>query len=451
MLRDDCGSSAQRGNTVQKPDLCGSFMLGGSKYDLDCLTSLDEMAAIADEWRALERCCGLPFIYFQSFDWCFQWSRMALQTHQLDEDTGLRIYTLRRGGEIVMIWPMVRVKSRAGVRLLTFLSEPLGQYGNVITDPARLPIEAGRKAWSLIRKCADVGAITLNQFPHASFLDNVLEGAGFYEWLQKESALLDLTAFGSWDEYHSSLSRNRRKQRNRRRSKLEREGEIGYEVHYGGSAEYRGLVRRALEMKKVWLEETGRCNLALTREGSDSFLLSLNGKPDGEGGLPEGALAQALTLDGKPIGIEMGMCLDGHYYSYLGAFDWAWRSFSPGKVQIEAAQKWAKEAGLRKFDFLGDPSEYKSRWTETSHSLKSCSVPVTMTGYAYCWAWKAYLRPVAKKVYAGMHAGLRDRILRLFGAGKKATAQLTQNNQNGQKAYAGKAAKPGKLNLSADR
>ena len=41
-----------------------------------------------------------------------------------------------------------------------------------------------------------------------------------------------------------------------------------------------------------------------------------------------------MSLDGKAIAIEIGFIFKHHYYSYMGAFDLAWRDYSPGKVQM---------------------------------------------------------------------------------------------------------------------
>ena len=88
-----------------------------------------------------------------------------------------------------------------------------------------------------------------------------------------------------------------------------------------------------------------------------SELLSiLHGSPDNDQSAPDGAVLGVLKFNGAPIAIEIGMCLNSRYYSYIGAFDWEFRNMSPGKVQMENTQMWAKEVGIVDFDYFGRSS-----------------------------------------------------------------------------------------------
>lgn len=408
-------SCASRGDGLIE---IASFIRKDGAYRLDCLTKLDGIADAEDDWRSLERASGESFIYFQSFDWCYRWC-----VQSMDRDISARspqpsIFTLRRDGELVMIWPMMLVRSRIGLRILTFLTEPLSQYANVIVNRELISEKFGREIWRLIRKKSKVDAILVSQYPKGSFLDLILGGDGIKEKSSREASILDLTTFETWEEHHALLSRSVRKQRNKRRNKLAREGEVGYAVHPGGSQQYKDLVKLALEMKRVWLVQTGRRSSTLANKCTIKFLSSLTGSQSGSKDRPQGAVAHALMVNDRPVAIELGMILGGHYYSYLGAFSWNWRDYSPGKIQIEAAQKWAKEAGLEKFDFLGDPSAYKSNWTDVSRQLVSRSVPTTALGLLYCVIWKTYLKPTLKAVYGGMGSEKRKLLLRLCSSCK---------------------------------
>ncbi len=417
------------------------FAENGSIYRLACLGNQDEVRRLKADWQALEQASKEPFTYFQSYDWCSEWCAANIRDRDGSREHQLHLYTLRRDGKLVMVWPMMAIKSRLGARLLTFLTEPLGQYANILVDRSQVSEKMGQKVWKRIKKHARVDAVTINQFPAGCFLETVLGRPGFSENTKREISLLDLTGFKTWDDHHASLSRSARKQRNKRRNKLAKQGTVGYEVIPGRDARYRELVDLGLKMKQDWLHQTGRQSAALSENKTNAFLSGLSGHVQDEDGRPSGAFAHALTLDGRPIAIEIGMAMHGHYYSYLGAFDWSWRDYSPGKIQIESAQKWAKEAGLERFDFLGDPSDYKSGWSGTTHALHSRFVPNTILGFFYCLAWKSYLRPALKQHYHQMGANGRKKLFNLIGLRDRSGSQAAPAPDTGGHRARGRAAK----------
>lgn len=417
------------------------FAENARTYRLTCLKTHDAVRQLKADWQALERASKEPFTYFQGYDWCSEWCARNISDRDGSCEHELYLYTLRCDSTLVMIWPMMAIKSRMGVRLLTFLTEPLGQYANVLVDRSEVSEKAGKQVWKQIKKHARVDAVVINQFPGNSFLEAVLGRFGFSENSKREISLLDLTGFKTWEDHHASLSRSARKQRNKRRNKLAKEGEVAYEVVPGGSTRYRELVDLGLKMKQTWLHRTGRQSSILSDGKTRAFMSHLSGQERNSEGCPAGAFAHALTLNGRPIAIEVGMAMDGHYYSYLGAFDWSWRDYSPGKIQIEAAQKWAKEAGLDRFDFLGDPSDYKSGWSGTTHALHSRFVPNTILGFVYCLAWKSYLRPALKQHYHQMGASARKKLFRLMGLGDRPDPQPASMPDTGKDRARGGTAK----------
>ena len=383
------------------------FNMEGRDFHLACLTSTEQIRAIKPQWQKLEQNNAERFAYFQSFDWCYLWCISKFETDRIVREAELCVYVLRCGDDLVMIWPMMKVKTRIGAKILAFVTDPLDQYANVLVDRAVVSAKIGCKVWQLVRQHTDVDAVTVNHYPAGSFLEAMLCGVGFVERSRSEASILDLTKFDNWQDHHASLLRNQRKQRNRRRTKLAKQGKVTYEVDLGGSKKYVKNVGIALDMKRIWLEKTGRKPGILADETTKAFLESLTGSSDCAASCPQGAMTHALCVDGKPVAIEIGMAMGGHYYSYLGAFDWEWRDFSPGKIQIESAQEWAKSVGAQWFDLLGDPSQYKGQWTNRTHRLQSRSMPITALGLIYCAIWKTHLRPKLKNAYNSMGADRR--------------------------------------------
>lgn len=415
-----------RGSNFQPPRHpiveIASICADGCDYQLIQLVSIEQILSIKPQWRALEQATSDRFDYFQSFDWCYQWCLTKFGQDRKFRDAELSIYALRCDDTIVMIWPMMVVKTRIGAKILTMLTDPLEQYANVLFDKKQVSAAVGRETWKVIRQHAEVDAITFNHYPNGSFLDEVLSKDGFVERDFSEASILDLTAFESWDDHHASLSRNQRKQRNRRRSNLRKLGEVTYEVHFGGCKTYAESVKIALEMKQVWLAKTGRKPGILAEPDTETFLVGLTGTEVGPLGCPDGAFVQTLCVNRNPVALEIGMVKGRHYYSYLGAFDWALRDYSPGKVQIEAAQEWANSVGLEMFDFLGDSSDYKKQWAGASQTLLSRSMPVTALGLPYCAIWKSRLRPQLKHAYKNLNPDNRKVISKAMTLVRRSSA-----------------------------
>ena len=406
----------------------------GNQFVLDCLTKVEELENIADEWKKLERTCGEPYIYFQSYDWCMKWCACYIYNQNTENNQYLpqiNLYILRRNGEPVLIWPMMLVKSPMNLVTQTFLSEPHGQYGNVICNRKFLPEKIGRMVWNHIKDTSSADAIILDQYPQSSFLSKLIQDNGIVESSTKHSSALDLTAFDTWEEYYGSQSRNLRKQRKQRRNRLSKLGTLGYETHYGGSKRFAELVSLGLEWKNLWLKQTGRRASVLSDTRTNNLLANLNGQPGTGNTSPTGALIGVLTLNEQPIALEIGLAEAGRFYSYLGAFNWDYKNYSPGKLQIEETQKWAKEVGFKTFDFLGDPADYKSAWTNSTDALESRSIAITARGFLYCVFWKAYLRPAVRSVFNRIKPEYRSKLLILFGFDEKSKPESRETPMPG--------------------
>ena len=408
-------SSANSGATqAGKNESTLYFDKGGSNYSLNCLTSIEQMRLISNEWKQLERQANQQFIYFQSFDWCYNWCISFANNEDQNKNPKIKIYTLRKNDQLILIWPMMVVNSGPGLKSLIFLTEPLGQYSNIIFDPDHLTREIGGQVWDFIKKNNTVDVINLDMYPASSLLKQILQNNGFIEKSQKYSSSLNMRIIGTWEEYTASLSKKRRKQRRQNRNKMLNQGELEYETHYGGDDAYREMVTLALKWKVDWLFKTGRRETSLSNDKTKELLSILKGNSETDQTPPDGAVLGVLKFNGNPIAIEIGMCLNSRYYSYIGAFDWEKGIMSPGKVQMEYTQMWAKNAGIVDFDYLGDPADHKAAWTNTTDELESRTIPLTIRGFFYSIFWKIYVRPMVRNIFNKMDSENRNKLLILL-------------------------------------
>ena len=373
------------------------------------IDSLASMDGIRSEWQALEQRAADSLAYFQSYDWCRNWC-----AHYATGDASrpaIRIYAGHLAGRLVIVWPMMLTGDRYAVRKLVALTEPHSQYGNILIDPdaaaAGIAADLIETCWRTIRRREKADAIILDSVPEAALPEGLCANAGLTALPVGLNSAMDLTRFdGSYEMYRAGLKSTTRRSRNKRRNKLAALGQLDYRVHFGGTPEYAELIGIGIAMKRVWLEETGRPTQALNLPHVTEFLASLSNTASGD----NGAVAAALTLDGRPIAVEIGFLYHRRFYSYLGAFDWALRDYSPGKVQLEEALKWCLERGIEVYDLLGDASSYKSDWCNLTTPLTTYRAANTMYGRAYLSVWRDKLRPALKRAFESMPLGMRARL-----------------------------------------
>ncbi|MGI9388391.1 MAG: GNAT family N-acetyltransferase, partial [Methyloligellaceae bacterium] len=256
------------------------------------------------------------------------------------------------------------------------LAEPFTQYANVLVDPdadADLLLQA---CWQEVCRRTDIDCVSINAVPQKSSLSVLLDRVARRSGIPNETARLDLTAFAGWESYQSSLSSSLRRGRTKRRNKLARTGHLEFVVLWAGDQGYVEAIRDAISMKRQWLHETGRFSYGMTWADYENFLLSL----PGDSSAMEGLIVHALRRDDQNIAIELGFVHHGHYYCFLGGFDWSVAALSPGKVQIEASIKWFMENGMESYDFLPNPAAYKSGWTNEVHAVHSYTHVLTERG-----------------------------------------------------------------------
>lgn len=378
----------------------------GRVLELESCETLEELHALKKAWQALETRCPEPFAYFQSFDWCLNWCRAFLEGES-DDRVCPRVYVLWDGAECLMIWPLMTRRVSPAITVLVPLTAPMNQYATLLHDPARFDPALGQLVFDEIRKHGGCDAICLDHVPQSALLAGILKGQGSSPDGMQQSAILDLTSIADWESHHRALPKKQRLQRNSRRNRLEKLGALDYHVYPAGNRGYAEHIDHCIAMKQDWLKGTGRLGRDLFDPRFAAFLRDLGSMPCKNG---DGVFLHALTLDGVPIAMELGMRFRQDYYCFLGAIDLAYQKFSPGKVQMENAQRWAIETGIRRFDFLNDPSTYKASWTNTAEPLIACYVPFTSLGQLYCRHWMAGLRPRLRALYDGIGPAWRNRV-----------------------------------------
>ena len=385
------------------------------------ITDLNQMKAIEPDWRRLEARSTDSLVYFQSFDWCYKWCQGFIANDGSGSGPQIRIFTFRKNGQIEMIWPLMLVTRRFGIKELVFIGEPLTQYGNILLNPQLITDHDIRTCWQDIFATSDADLAALNNYPAQSAL-KICRQTGGTAGNVTATSIMDLSRFGSFADFVSSLKKSTRRNRNKRRNKLASLGSLEQVVYRGGTDAYASAVQQALAWKQTWLKETGRKSDILQQQRTSDFLQALTDR----------AYVFSLQLDGKPIAIEIGF-LDGtHYYSYLGAFDWRYANYSPGKIQMEETFRWAIENNVRAYDLLGNPSTYKSDWSNVDLALASHLQPLTAKGSVYARAWTNFVKPRLKRGFYWLSVDHRKRLLTIVSGLRRMAGKPAKSTSHSQ-------------------
>ncbi|HEV7437576.1 MAG TPA: GNAT family N-acetyltransferase [Pseudorhizobium sp.] len=363
------------------------------------LTTLADIDSAALAWRALEGRCGDRLTYFQSFGWCRSWvAAFANETAALD----FRIETVWRGDDLIAVWPLM-VHTVAGIRVLQNLGAPHSQYCNLLCDDALLVEAITGRLLSGIETDPSCDVAVFHPVPQRSKLAQLLGARPTISGYNGNSALLDLTGFADAESYRTQGGKLKKRNRNRRRNHLSRLGELSFEVVWPSDPRFRNLVHQCAAMKRQWLNETGRTSSGFSTDGFEDFLSTLSGDRESF----SGACLSVLRAGDTVVATELGFLRDGHYYAYIGSFEWKLRHLSPGKVQMEMTVCWLIENGATAYDLLGGEGEYKLSWSDRTIALRGYSLCFSWKGRFYANAWLPHLRPLVKRLYQSAPEGLR--------------------------------------------
>lgn len=98
-------------------------------------------------------------------------------------------------------------------------------------------------------------------------------------------------------------------------------------------------------------------------------------------------LCHSLNLDGRPIAMDIGLMMNGRYYSPKIAYDEAFSKYAPGQLLIRHTINNVAELGGERYDFVGPRSHHKAFWTD--------SVREHATYYIFRAGWSGFARYVA--------------------------------------------------------
>ncbi len=375
---------------------------GVETWDVEVVTSLSGMERLETEWRRFEQVHAGDVHAFQSVDWCLAWGRTFL-----DKDQGVTpfVITVRRAGQLVLLWPLMRCRL-GPLRALSWFSDPFSQYGDILTalKGASLAV-AMERAFQAIRDHARVDIVRLRHVRDdarvAPFLERFFHRAAW----QDGAPWMDLTRFSSVEVYERRYTKEQRRRRKRIRKSLEKT--FGEKLEFGFVQAGEGIgenIERLVEEKRAWLTGKGLMSRPLASPRFVEFLSRL--PVDGE---REGLrmVISCMRAGEHRISWELGFRFKGRHYGYITAHERTLTRSSPMRLHMDLSQKQALCDGMHVFDLLVPVADHKKTWSSAIEPVREYFLPLTMAGRVLGESYLCHLRPLLRQAVERLPKGLR--------------------------------------------
>ncbi len=356
-----------------------------------------QIHAIAPEWRALEACHPRAGTAFQSCDLILAWER-----HFASARNELRVITVRRGGELVLVWPLAIETAFFG-RMACWAGDPIGQYGDVIAAGGAARHEWIEAAFAEIGRQDDIGFLCLRGLRADSAITAWAARRGIALGSVAETPVLDTTAYDCLDGFLAEewplAKRNAKRMR-----KFDTLGGMTFEI-VGPGPEAAALVAKAFAFKREWLAARGHYGRAFNDRRMEECLMEFAGDASASSGLA----VSHLAVNGETAAIEIGFRRGGRHYAYMGTFAPDFAKHSPGFVVTELTIRDCVEQGIAEYDPLPPADDYKLAWSNARIAVHDYGIVLGWSGYLSL-AVTAWARPAAKKLFERLPLKLRQKL-----------------------------------------
>jgi CelD/BcsL family acetyltransferase involved in cellulose biosynthesis len=370
---------------------------------LSLLSSVGELQAVESQWRALERAASRSHNVFQSFAWVFAWAK----TYVMTGGNEIAVVTGCKADRLVFVLPLMKTR-KGPVGVLQWLSEPFGQYGDILLAPGE---DAGTwmsAAWPMILNLPGVDAVRLRHVRQDATIQPYL-GRHFRSARVADGApFMDLAQFASEAAYERRYSKEQRKRRKRIHKELEAMGPVDFRLLTGG-ANLDQAIDEAIAQKQAWLKERRLFSRALACPRIGSFVkeLARSGKDSVT------VVASVLTAGDRPISWEIGLRFKDRHHGFITAHDVALTDKSPARLHMDRSQRRALADGFKIFDLMVPMDAHKESWSSAVMPVDDYYRATSWAGWIYGRLYLETVRPALRQAYYNSSSQFRDAICKL--------------------------------------
>ncbi len=371
---------------------------------LTLITSFRAFDRLHDTWTDLETRCAKPPSVFQSYVWCRTWSDVYATPDSQNEIFILAGY---HQNKLVFVWPLVK-SSRKGLVLLTWMTQPIGQYGDIICDASVVCAQWINAATKFIRKINVADCMHLRHVRENANCAHHAQKFWHDGKLNERAPMMDLTQFKTEVDYDNRYDSQQRRRRRKIQKKLQEIGPLHYEILVGEPAAI--ALDRAIAEKLDWLQNKGRFNDVLGSPQHAALLKRFIRSSNSQVKM----IVSHLTAGGKPVSWEIGFGYRGTHYAYLLSHQRGLIDHSPARLMLDFAERKALAAGLSTFDLMAPYDPYKDSFASGLVYVNDYYLPLTPKGALYGHVFLKFIRPMMRSAYQRMPVAVLRALKRLL-------------------------------------
>jgi CelD/BcsL family acetyltransferase involved in cellulose biosynthesis len=364
--------------------------------------------ALENEWTALFARSSRPEQLFQNFGWLWHWCNHFLTPG--DRKQSLAVVTGRRNGILVVACPFL-VTSAGRLKMLTFMGDPVRQYGDVLVEPGPFATQDVRAAFEFAIETTGVQLVHLRKVRADAAIASVLRdrGAEVTDVQQAPYVAFDGTRdFAAFEERYPKTARKNRKRQMRR---LQDAGPTSFERLPPGDMA-SDAVGHALGLKRDWLRQRGLLSPAVSDDRTQSFFSDC---ASGRG--PHSGVEIGLVRSGDDIAaIELAIECKDRVAIHLIAYDPRFEKTGAGALLMEDSIRRACERGHSALDLLAPGAAYKFEWADRTVDIGDFALGLTAAGRFFNRHYLSRVRPAAKTFIENLPANMRRPVSTLLSA-----------------------------------
>ncbi len=360
-----------------------------SKYaneKLSCISNKSEFSALESAWRQLEAESIITPTVFQSFEWAKSYCENYT-------DCELFILAGYEGSRLVFLFPLMIVPMH-GLRTLQWLTEPLGQYGDVMCAKGQDVSQWLGLAFEYIKSHAKTDLVRLRHVRADSLAQPYVKISMVDAKYDERAPFLDLTTFKTENEYDARYTSTQRKRRKKIRKNLEEMGSVNFDIlSTGPNTDI--AISSSISEKNAWLAERGRYNRIMGCPHHVAFLKTLTRAKSGT----FEAVISELKAGTNPVSWEIGFRYRGTHFAYITSHAHKLTDLSPGRLHMDMSQRDALAAGQKRFDLMVPYDLHKESWSSGMMDANDYYLPMSALGRLYGASYLRTIRPLVRKIY----------------------------------------------------
>jgi CelD/BcsL family acetyltransferase involved in cellulose biosynthesis len=357
---------------------------------LAVIDSYAGISAIEADWRHLEIENGIPAHIFQSFDWVNAWCKTHLDPEQNDK---LQVYAGYKNNALVFLFPLL-LTSHHGVKTLQWITEPLGQYGDVLCAEGQDCGSWLKLSFAAIQTSNIAQLLRLRHIRKDSLIEEYANQHMVDSKYDERAPYLDLTAFKSDADYDARYTSTQRKRRRKIRKSLEVTGPVTFNI-LKSVTESDNAIDHAILEKNAWLSDRGRYNRIMGCSRHIEFLKLLARSRSFHFEM----ITSELRAANKAVSWEIGFRFQGTHFAYITSHVNTLTDLSPGRLHMDLSQRAAIEAGQKKFDLMVPYDLHKESWCSAMVDANDYFLPLGLIGKIYGSIYLRNIRPIIRKIY----------------------------------------------------